>query len=283
MATLPPSAPNEALPEQVCWPVQRYDLTRVASTNDFALTLLHEGAPEGTLVLAYEQYAGRGQRSSSWLVAPGLNLTLSLILRPGWLGHSHLFALNKIATLAIHALLVKHLPRRAVRIKWPNDVLVNGKKIAGILIENQLAAQHTEASVLGIGLNVNQTLFLADVQEQATSLLIEMGKAEPAVTQPFALDPILAELLAHLQQQYERLRMGATDAINRAYLTHLYQYQEWAQYEQVLPARNRVTFKGMIIGLLQDGRLAVQHDSDAQGKTQGSIRYYNFKEIAFKG
>ncbi len=264
----------------VPWPVQRYDLTRVGSTNDFALALLHEGAAEGTLVLAYEQYAGRGQRSSNWQAAPGLNLTFSLLLRPGWLGHSHLFALNKIAALAVHALLVGYLPAHEVRIKWPNDVLVNGKKIAGILIENQLGPQRAEASVLGIGLNVNQTIFVDGLQGQATSLLVEMERMEPAPTQPLALDPILAKLLVHLQQQYERLRRGAADPIDRTYLAHLYRYQEWADYVQVTSGKAPVAFRGMIIGVLQDGRLAVQQDGP-NGTLQGSIRYFNFKEIAF--
>lgn len=249
----------------------RIDLERVDSTNRYAWQCVTgQAATEGTLVNAYEQFAGRGQRSNAWLAPPGLNLTLSVVLRPSFLAVGDIFMLNKVVSLAVAGLLAAHVPAAEVRIKWPNDVLVRGQKVAGLLIENQLGATKLEATVAGIGLNVNQTLFDPALQGRVTSLALATGKT-------FALDPLVHGLMAQLEREYERLRAGAAHAIDRAYLAQLYRYQEWAEY-----ARDGICFKGMIVGVTHAGKLALQHQADPHHPTQQQpLAYYNFKEIAF--
>lgn len=254
----------------------RINLDRVDSTNAYAWQQLAAGASEGTVVNAYEQYAGRGQRSNTWEAAPGLNITLSVILRPTFLLHYDIFMLNKIVSLAVARTLDIILQQQQekplisqvalqVDIKWPNDVLACGKKIAGLLLQNQLGSTHVEGTVVGVGININQTMFHPELQTKLTSLGLLLNKS-------IELDPVVETLMTCLQEEYERLRAGAYDAIDRAYLARLYRYQEWALYKS---AYN--TFRGMIVGVTKDGKLAVQRADAATN----NLQYFNFKEIVF--
>lgn len=165
----------------------------LASTNDAAKDMAARGAPEGTVVVAIEQTAGRGRQDRSWHSAPGLNLTFSLIVRPkivaGSIGVVSLFAAAAVAGA------VSSLSGKDAGCKWPNDVVVGGRKISGILCESTVTGTKVSSVVIGIGLNVNQRTFPPDIARAATSIAIETGRdTETAAA--------LAAVLASLEPAY---------------------------------------------------------------------------------
>ncbi len=130
---------------------------QVASTNEFALELIKQNLAEnGTVVISEFQSRGRGQYGKSWISEPFENLMFSIILKHVTNSSPDPFTINKIITLAMQQQLKSELPQHKVAIKWPNDILVDGKKICGILVENNFSGSTLKHSVIGIGLNVNQ-------------------------------------------------------------------------------------------------------------------------------
>lgn len=152
-------------------PLLEYD--ELASTNAQAAALVSVGnAAHGTVVLAHAQSQGQGQRGRVWQSQPGLDLTFSVVCKPSALRADRQFGLSKVAALAVFDAVRPHA-QADVRIKWPNDVLVAGKKVAGILIQNELSGDRVATSIIGIGLNVNSTGFPDELV--ARSLLQECG------------------------------------------------------------------------------------------------------------
>jgi BirA family biotin operon repressor/biotin-[acetyl-CoA-carboxylase] ligase len=150
--------------------------------------MAEEGAPEGTVVVAREQTAGKGRHGRIRSSPPGSGLYLSVVLRPD-LPFDQLWQTAFIASVAAaEAILeVSGLP---ARIKWPNDVLINGRKVCGILIE----ARKQPAAIVGIGINVNNTEFPPDIAQKATSIAIELGH-------PIALEAVEKSLLSRLEER----------------------------------------------------------------------------------
>lgn len=140
------------------------------STNARARELADQGAPEGTLVVAERQTQGRGRKGRIWFSPPGAGIYASLILRPSIPPHEATRITFVTAVAAAEALL--HLTDLNVRIKWPNDILVNGKKVAGILTEISTERGAVDYAVVGLGMNVNTPGFPDDISERATSILI---------------------------------------------------------------------------------------------------------------
>ncbi len=135
-------------------------LSETHSTNSYLQQLCREGSvKEGTFVVADYQLAGKGQRGNSWESERGQNLTFSFLLTPLHIVISYQFILSQIISLAVYSLLSPY--DDGFSIKWPNDIYWHDQKIGGILIENQLYGSHIEESVVGIGLNINQTHFLS--------------------------------------------------------------------------------------------------------------------------
>lgn len=171
-----------------------YHVPSVTSTIDEAKRLIQDGVPEGALVTADFQTAGRGRMDRLWESSPGENLLAAYILRPtrdagDWGGLPLLAAVAMAET--IHA-----LSTLTPRLKWPNDVLLNRKKVAGILIETGICAGVPWA-VLGIGLNVNQTSFSGEYRLEPTSLVRDTGA-------PYNLELVRDELSRQLTHWYER-------------------------------------------------------------------------------
>ena len=147
----------------------------VSSTNDVAKELAASGANEGVCVIAREQTAGRGRQGKSWSSPPGEGLYLSLILRPRTEPSG-----AAIITLAAAVAVAETLRldfQVAADIKWPNDVLVRGRKICGILVEAAIEGGRLQYAVMGIGVNIAQKLFPQGIENYATSLLLETGRA----------------------------------------------------------------------------------------------------------
>src|ERR1035441_10550859 len=134
-------------------------LDSVASTNNFAKDMLSNTRPvEGTAIMAKEQYAGRGQMGNAWETESGKNLTCSFILYPEFLEADKQFFLNMAVALAVKD-FCEHVLHDEIKIKWPNDIYYHDKKLGGILIENSISGNKISSSVIGIGINVNQTAF----------------------------------------------------------------------------------------------------------------------------
>lgn len=140
------------------------------STNDDALAAARAGAPHGSVFVADEQTAGRGRRGHTWHAARGESLLFSVLLRPS-LELSRTSALTLAVGLALRD-AVAPLIATSPELKWPNDLLVLGKKLAGILVESQLQGQRLESVVVGVGLNVATRDFPAEIAATATSLAL---------------------------------------------------------------------------------------------------------------
>lgn len=228
------------------------------STNSLALELSHKaGTPEGSVVVTDHQTAGRGQMGNTWNAEPNKNLTFSIILYPSFLPASDQFLLNVVSSLTLKNLLsnVHGLP---VKIKWPNDIMVDDKKIAGILIENTLAGNLLKASVIGIGLNINQKEFPFPT---ATSLLKSTDRS-------FDKDEQLRLLLEEFETIYVMLRAGKGEKLRDDYIRSLYWINENHTFQS-----NSTPFEGVIDGVDDAGRLLVSTQSKKYAFNTKEVRY----------
>lgn len=237
------------------------DLDATDSTNNHALNVLKSHfMPEGTVVIAYEQFAGRGERHNTWLSEPGENLTLSVVLYPTFLPAVHQFRLNKAISLAIADYLSAYVDD--VKIKWPNDIMIKDKKVAGILIESQLKGSYLSQSIIGIGLNINQREFPG--LPNATSLWRENGEHRNRMLE-------LKSLCGFIEQRYLRLKSGRNELLRKEYVERLYKVDQWLDFEDI-----DGVFHGRLINVEPSGRLLVERKG-------GEIRSYAHKEIKFHG
>ena len=176
-------------------PLRYFD--EIGSTNTEALAWAEEGAPEGALVVANHQTAGRGRWGREWLSAPGSLLQFSLVLRPE-IPVTHLGLLTTALGVAC-ADVIEVLAKIPTGIKWPNDVIVRSRKLAGILVESKLAGQKLSTAIAGVGINVNWTReeVPAEIAERATSIAIESDGAPPERAN------LLGAILASFESVYE--------------------------------------------------------------------------------
>jgi BirA family transcriptional regulator, biotin operon repressor / biotin---[acetyl-CoA-carboxylase] ligase len=229
---------------------------RVASTNDEAKALAASGAAAGTLVWARAQSAGRGRHGRDW-VSPAGNLYASLILRPA-VPVAIAAQLSFAAALAVGDACLAQAPEAAIAFKWPNDVLLGGRKLAGILLESQAsAAGAIEWLVIGIGINL--ATYPVDVEYQATSL--SATGVDPA---PEAVLPVLAEAFLGW---FERWHQGAGFAtIRTAWLARAYGLDE--------PIRVRLpgaSLDGVFAGLDTDGALLLDSAAGRRRVAAGEV------------
>jgi len=206
-------------------------LTSTGSTQNIARVEAEAGAPSGTTVVAEEQTAGRGRFGRSWVSPAGKNLYLTLVMRPPL---EHLRSLSIVAPLAV-ALAVEELTGLRPQLKWPNDVLINKRKLSGILVESEIVGAAVEYALVGIGVNVNFDIEEApEIAGIATSLRRELGHEIPR-------EELLASFLNQFEQLYEDARNG--DAV----------LQQWRSRLDTLGREVRVTFRDQVYeGLAED-------------------------------
>lgn len=217
---------------------------------------------EGTIAVADEQTMGRGQHGSFWEAEPGKNITCSMALYPAFLSLKQHFLLSEVAALGVKETLdsvTAHL--QPFFIKWPNDIYYENRKIAGILIENDLMKRQIIRSVVGIGLNVNQELFVSDAPNPV-SLKQLSGMS-------FHLNDLLEEMHRRIMQWYQKLKNGQQASIAEAYHDALYRKTGFYRYED-----KKGTFDAQIQSVSDDGFLHLITD-------QGDERRYAFKEVSF--
>lgn len=242
-------------------------LTEVESTNTYAMGLLRNvNTVEGTVVYTDNQSRGKGQRGAVWNSAVASNITASIILKPRFLGDDESFFLSKISALAIYDVLtdVLNSSHYDIKIKWPNDILVNSGKIAGILIENNYHQQMLQHSVIGIGLNVNQ----ADFQElagTATSLKLLTGQQHDRAE-------VLEKLCRQLEKWYLLLKSGNRGRIRETYLARLKGMNQTLTFS--IPGEANMPFRAKIVDVDRGGKLCLEME-DAQ------LRRFDVKELRF--
>jgi BirA family transcriptional regulator, biotin operon repressor / biotin---[acetyl-CoA-carboxylase] ligase len=227
------------------------------STNTYASDFIKENeVTNGWTVYTLDQTNGRGQKGNVWESEPNKNLTFSMVLKPEFLNPQDQFQLNMAISLAIIHFLAD-LGLKA-EIKWPNDIFVNDRKIAGILIENQLRGNLFKVAVVGIGLNVNQQGFRT---QGATSVFLQNGKK-------FDLVQSLGYIQTILFRYVERLRTGEFEWIKKEYHSKLYLRNKPSIFK-----RGDNSFVGSIKGVNEFGMLQIQ--------TENGLLSFGLKEIKF--
>lgn len=203
----------------------------------------------GSVVLAFEQTAGKGQRGNIWKNEPHKDLTFSFLINKPDIRSEFVFYPLAATALGVYHFLSKRLPHKKVEIKWPNDVLVNGNKICGMLLENTFSGNQISKMIIGIGLNVNGKNY-PDTRFPATSLVLE-GEPE---TPP---EDILLQLIPHLNAAFDKLRENPGFLLN-AYNQVLFgKHHDVSIQEQdsITRARiERVDSKGILHLINQDGK-----------------------------
>ena len=169
-------------------------LKETGSTNDVLKARAEKGAPEGFTVMAEHQTCGRGRQGRPWLSLPGKGVYMSVLLRPNWPATDGVF-LNICASVAVARVLEKWRPKQ-VRLKWPNDVMLNGRKIAGVLVEPRIKRTVIEFAVVGIGVNVLHCA--SDFQKLASGLATSLCQEGVSVD----CDQVLARVLNELDICY---------------------------------------------------------------------------------
>lgn len=229
----------------------------LASTNNYVANLDLEGKIEhGTAILAGNQSEGKGQRGAVWDSEPYKNISFSCFLKHDNLAVSQHFILNQVISLSCVDFL-NHF-KAGFKIKWPNDLVFGTSKIAGILIENQLQKEQIKSSIVGIGVNVNQSEFGA---YNATSLALLLDKELDIK------DSVLV-LIEKLNYWYKKLLVQDFATIQDAYLENLWLLQQKSSFED-----SEGEFEGKILGVDSSGQLEV--------KKTDSIKKYQHKEIVF--
>ncbi len=228
------------------------------STNDFSAELLQNNLiEEGLLVYTDFQSKGRGQRGNIWQSNIGENIMASLILKPEFIKVSSQFNLNIAFSVALYKTFEPFLGDN-FKIKWPNDLYYNEQKIGGVLIENTILGDKISSSIIGFGININQTNF---ENINATSLKNIRGK-------DFQLNTIYESILENFEICYDEYKNGNFETLKENYLKILFGMKEIRSF-----IKGQETFLGKIIGISDFGKLQIFID--------GYTEEFDFKEISF--
>ncbi len=238
-------------------------LESTASTNDVAARLAESGADEGTTVVAEAQTAGRGRHGRVWLSPPGAGLYVSVIVRPstGMAGANPASLLTLASGVAI-AEAVRTVTGLPAEIKWPNDVLIGGRKLAGILAEAAVQGAALQFVVIGFGVNLQPAAYPPDLASRATSI-------EAETSRPADRALVLAEILAAMGERYADLRAGRFDAILSA----------WRRLAASLPGSHvewdspAGVLRGRAQDIDRDGALLVRVGEKIERIVAGEVRW----------
>lgn len=216
-----------------------------------------EDQPEGFLVYTDFQTGGKGQRGNVWNSEDGKNLLFSFYLKPKMLVPKQAYMLNVMVGLAVVDVIQK-ATGLSCELKWPNDVYINDKKLAGILVETSLGQSSISEAVIGIGLNVNQGYFNLPT---ATSVFLETGKINDR-------ESLLENLMKSVELYYLKLRSGE----NKMLIQEYYQVMRWRGELHEFSDKDG-KFSGEIIGIDDTGRLLIN--------TGKELKRFDVKEITF--
>ena len=231
----------------------------INSTNDFLKKISQENFTENfTIVVANQQTQGRGQMGTNWHSEKGMNLTFSVLVKEVLIDKSAIFMLNKAVSLAVLKTL-SYYKIPCLSIKWPNDILSENKKLVGILIENIFKSNDEIHSIIGIGINVNQNLFLH--LPNASSMSIIKAKT-------FDLDDILKHFIKDLEIYINLIKFNKLDEIKSLYDKYLYHKDKLSVFEDLSNQR----FMGIIRQVNDDGKLIIEKENNV-------FESFEFKQI----
>lgn len=238
-------------------------LDEVDSTNSW-LKLYGNDLPHGSVVAGRSQTAGRGQRGNSWEAAPGMNITASVLLHPSAVKPSQQFAISEVIAIATAQTLRPLVAPFVPEIKWPNDIYIGNRKIAGILIENSLGQGSIDRSICGIGININQREFTSDAPNPVSVWQLTGAKTD--------IDTTIAALANRINELSDRYLTGEEENIHELHQlfcnmlwrrTGIHPYTDNLRHEQI---------EASIHSIGTDGTLSLR-------LTDGTVRRYLFKEV----
>jgi BirA family transcriptional regulator, biotin operon repressor / biotin---[acetyl-CoA-carboxylase] ligase len=233
---------------------------KIGSTNTAAMAAAAEGAPEGSVFLAEEQTAGRGRGANSWQSPRSTGIYCSAVVRPG-LPPSDVLPLSLAAGLAVQSAIQQVDSRVKPELKWPNDLLIDGKKICGILAEMNAEATRVRYIVVGVGINVNQTSFPEELQ--AASLRMVTGSEWSRVE-------LAAALLKSLDREYRQFQEDPD--VRESIVQRFAANSSWTSGKKVRIEGNGSAFEGTTDGLDPRGFLKVRTAHGVQTVLSGTVR-----------
>jgi BirA family transcriptional regulator, biotin operon repressor / biotin---[acetyl-CoA-carboxylase] ligase len=233
-------------------------LPQVDSTNNYAMNLVKQGWKSNqTVVWTEEQVSGRGQRGNIWISEAGMNLTFSMIVYPANLPAWQFFYLSMACSLAIEEFVSRYC--RDVSIKWPNDIYIGAKKVAGLLIENTLEQDWIKASVIGTGINLNQVSFPENLPNPV-SIRLSNGRH-------MDIRQSLEELYLLMTRWLSDLKGERNRQLRDKYVQHLYGSGQVRTYRDSIGS-----FNAAIEGVEESGELLLRDSSNR-------LRKYSFREV----
>ena len=232
-----------------------FKVVHIDETDSTNRWLKDQRSLDVSVVVADYQTAGKGCGSNSWESERGKNLTFSVLLHPEEIPASCQFRISEIVSVALCKVLEQYLS--PLTIKWPNDIYVGDRKICGILIENRLQGSSILDSIVGIGLNVNQTIFLSDAPNPVSMIQLLGHETDRE------------ELLQLFLKELEAVYAMDIESLSADYRQRLYRKDGFYDYQDA-----GGVFKAKLLNVQDDGRLVLLD-------TDGKARYYAFKEVSF--
>ena len=231
----------------------------IDSTNNELLSGKQQYKKNGTVLLAEKQLSGKGRKNRTWHSAKGLNLTFSILLTNEILSELNPNHINLVASLAV-AEAIDNLHQLKTELKWPNDILINKKKVAGILIETSIKGRQVERIVIGVGINLNQISFQGDFNFPPTSLKLE-------VNSDIDRETMLAEILNNFEEQLFSLEKSSENLLN-----------EWRSKCKMIGDKITITENEKI-------KTGIFHDIDENGylllKRNNAIEKIHYGDVSF--
>jgi BirA family transcriptional regulator, biotin operon repressor / biotin---[acetyl-CoA-carboxylase] ligase len=234
----------------------------IESTNTLAMREAEEGQESGTVYLADEQTVGRGRGAHAWHSAPGSGLYVSVLLRPR-LAPADILWVSLAAGLAVQQ-AIREVTSLDIDLRWPNDLLLSGRKLGGILTELNAEVTRVRHAVIGIGLNVHQAAFPAELASLATSLTIETG-------QEWSRQDLLVAVLRNVDREISRLTSENLDTVTGDIRERLAAGSSWIKGKQVVVSESE-TFAGITDGLDSRGFLRVRTADGVRTVLSGGVR-----------
>lgn len=229
------------------------------STNDIASEIIQNSEfIDGTVILTDLQTQGKGQRGNIWESSSEMNILMSLMLQTDFLTLNNQYDLSTCTALSAIEALSEIIPGDELKIKWPNDIFYKNQKLGGILIENSLSGNKMDKSIIGIGININQTFF---ENPRATSMAKILEKVLDRGT-------IIEKILEHFEKNVLALKNGHFEKLKFSYLNHLLRFRKSGFYKA-----NEIVFEGIIDDVARNGLLKLN--------VENQEKYYNIKELEY--
>jgi BirA family biotin operon repressor/biotin-[acetyl-CoA-carboxylase] ligase len=229
----------------------------IDSTNTCAKVLASCWAVEGTVIIAEEQTEGKGRLGRSWFASPGQNLTFSLVLRPT--GPAEDLNLIPLYVGVAVADAIRNLTGLPAKCKWPNDIMINERKTAGVLIEGSLKDSSVEFVIVGIGVNVNQREFPGGLSETATSLALASGSDVDRAE-------LFREIMRSLETHYDKLKKEGVRSI-----IPLWTDRTTMIGRKISVSQNGVLLEGVAQGVNEQGALVLANNGSSYALMAGDV------------